>query len=168
MAVASQLLDDLRLVGGQHVGDLPREAKTLADGISHRRVVARQHDGVADTHAVERFNNLPAFRPDTVLIGDEAGKLAIDGDIKAGAAALIDGSAVRASVLDLDVALAKKAFVANMHVVAVDAPIDSEPGPVQGFITWRRLHVHLRLFSRSASATGWCRWVSAATASTSR
>ena len=103
-ALSLQLLDDFRLVGGQHVGGLPRQTKPLADGIGHRRVVARQHDGVANTHAIEGFNDLRALRPDTVLIGDEAGQLAIDGDIEAGqprSSMVVRSAAVRSTLMSL-------------------------------------------------------------------
>jgi hypothetical protein len=57
-------------------------------------------------------------------------------------------------VVDLNIALAEEAFAADMHVVAVDAPLDTKAGPGRVSSQGGGCTSSSRTFSRSASATG--------------
>ena len=61
-------------------------------------------------------------------------KVAVDRDIEAGIAFLIEVRAMGLRLADGDVALAHEALVADMDIVAIDLALDAEPDPVGRFI----------------------------------
>ena len=118
---------------------MPRQSDLVADRARDNTVVAGQHDRILDAHGMESLDDRAAFRADFVGKGNETRELAIDRNIKAGVAVFVQRTAVQGGGVDLDVALAHEALVADMHVIAIDLAFDAKADAIFGLVAGRNV-----------------------------
>src|SRR5262249_35873544 len=113
------------------------KADPVSDRARDDRVVARQHYAILHPHATKTLQYGSALRTYLVRIGHHSGQRAIDRDVDARAALLLEGGAVGCGLTHADTALSHEALVADVQVIAVDLTFHAEPDAVLRFVAGR-------------------------------